>query len=92
MPKSIHRQEAQVLIELLRELRSEAGLTQTELSTRLGRVQSFISDVERGQRRLDLVQLRDIVVVLGSTLPGFVQEFERRVDRTGRGARRKGGD
>jgi transcriptional regulator with XRE-family HTH domain len=81
MPKTLHRREAQVLVELLRECRVAAGLKQTDLSERLGRAQSFISDVERGQRRLDLVQLRDIVGVLGQTLPGFVDEFERRVTR-----------
>lgn len=79
MPKTLHRREAQVLVELLRECRVAAGLKQTDLSKRLGRAQSFISDVERGQRRLDLVQLRDIVGVLGQTLPWFVEEFERRV-------------
>ncbi|AVP97201.1 transcriptional regulator [Ahniella affigens] len=79
MPKSIHRQEAQILVALIREYRIAAGLKQTELSERLGRTQSFISDVERGQRRLDLVQLRDLVTILGRTLPRFVQEFERRI-------------
>jgi hypothetical protein len=47
----------------------------------LGRAQSFISDVERGQRRLDVVQLCDIVIVLGQRLPEMVQDFEQRIAR-----------
>jgi transcriptional regulator with XRE-family HTH domain len=81
MPKTLHRREAQILVEMLREYRTAAGLTQTDLSERLGRAQSFISDVERGQRRLDLVQLRDIVVILGQTLPAMIQDFEQRIAR-----------
>lgn len=81
MPKTLHRREAQILVEMLREYRTAAGLTQTDLSERLERAQSFISDVERGQRRLDVVQLRDIVIILGKSLPSFVHEFERRVTR-----------
>jgi transcriptional regulator with XRE-family HTH domain len=81
MPKSLHRREAQILVEMLREYRTAAGLTQTDLSERLGRAQSFISDVERGQRRLDVVQLRDIVIILGQTLPEMVQDFEQRIAR-----------
>jgi hypothetical protein len=45
------------------------------------RAQSFISDVERGQRRLDLVQVRDIVVILVQTLPEMVQDFEQQIAR-----------
>jgi len=42
----------------------------------LGRPQSFASDIERGLRRLDLIQLRDICRVLGLGLVEFVQRYE----------------
>ena len=60
MPKSIHRPEYAVVQRFVRAMRIEAGQTQTELSRSLGRPQSFISDVERGNRRLDILELRDI--------------------------------
>jgi transcriptional regulator with XRE-family HTH domain len=66
---------------MLREYRTAAGITQTALSERLGRAQSVSSDVERGQRRLDVVQLRDILIILGQTLPEMVQDFEQRIAR-----------
>ena len=77
MPKSIHRAEYRILLRLLRELRMSAGVTQTRASASLGRVQSFVSDVERGVRRLDVVQLRDLCIALGTDLPSFVAAFER---------------
>lgn len=46
--KSIHKKDYAILLRQLRELRLAAGLTQVELSTALGRPQSYVSDVERG--------------------------------------------
>lgn len=40
---------------LLIEARERAGLTQAEVAQRLGRVQSFVSKYEQGERRLDVV-------------------------------------
>lgn len=41
---------------LLIELRKNSGLTQSELAKVIGVDQSFISKVERGERRLDIVE------------------------------------
>ncbi|MNF09293.1 Helix-turn-helix domain protein [compost metagenome] len=51
-------------------------MTQGQFAQALDRPQSFVSDIERGLRRLDLVQLRDICAVLGIGLIDFVQRFE----------------
>jgi len=79
MRKSIHRPEHAVLTNLLREYRLKRGLTQVALSNTLNMPQSFVSDVETGQRRLDLVQLRDLCSALGISLVKFVSEFDRRL-------------
>ena len=79
MPKTIHRHENGVLLRLLKERRLQAGLTQEQCSAALGRSQSFMSDVERGVRRLDNVQLRDLCRIFGTDLPKFVSTFERRL-------------
>jgi len=81
MPKTIHRHEYKVLLRLLRERRQHAGLTQAQCSKALGRTQSFVSDIERGVRRLDLVQLRDLCLVLNIDLPSFIRMFERNLTR-----------
>jgi transcriptional regulator with XRE-family HTH domain len=44
--------------------RAKSGLTQVEVSSRLGKSQSFISKVELGERRIDVVELLDILACL----------------------------
>ena len=80
MAKSLYRTETGVLLALLREFRAKAGLTQAQCSRALGRPQSFMSDVERGIRRLDLVQLRDLCQVLGVSLTTLIRHFEARLE------------
>jgi len=76
MAKTIYRHEHAVLLSLLKKHRNEAGLTQVQCSKALGRPQSFMSDVESGTRRLDVVQLRDLCKVLGINLTGLIIELE----------------
>mgnify|MGYP001607937628 FL=1 len=76
MEKSVYREENLVLLRLLKQCRVEAGLTQMQFAQALERPQSFASDIERGLRRLDLVQLRDICIALNIGLVEFVQRFE----------------
>lgn len=76
--KSIHKAEYAILLQQLRDLRLEAGLTQAELSAALGRPQSYVSDVERGERRMDLLQLRDFCTACDASLANFVVDLERR--------------
>jgi len=77
MPKSIHRNEYRVLLRMIKDRRQRAGLTQKECSEGLGRSQSFMSDIERGVRRLDVVQLRDLCRIMNSDLRKFVADLER---------------
>ncbi|MBI7027088.1 helix-turn-helix transcriptional regulator [Pseudomonas aeruginosa] len=77
MTKAIYRPEYEVFLQNLKRLRIESGLTQAECSAALGRPQSFMSDVERGVRRLDIVQLRDLCLVLGTDLTSFSKTYER---------------
>lgn len=83
MPKSIHRPEHKALVELLRKYRNAAGLTQVQCSKALKHPQSFMSDVESGTRRLDIVQLRDLCAVLGTSLTELVEELERAIRSNG---------
>lgn len=53
------------LAELLVAAREAAGVTQVELARRLRRPQSFVSKVESGERRLDVVELLEITDRLG---------------------------
>ncbi len=64
------------LQELLRKMRSEAGLRQADLAQRLGVPQSFVSKYESGERRLDMVEIRQVCLAVGVSLAEFVRRFE----------------
>ena len=79
MHKAIHSAQQAHLQELLRRVRKEAGLTQVELGHKLDEPQSLISDYERGERRLDLIELKQICDVIGVDLIDFVQQFVKAI-------------
>jgi transcriptional regulator with XRE-family HTH domain len=60
MSKSIHSSEYKTVIRKLREVREAAGLTQQEVAEKLVKPQSYISKIERGERRLDIIELSKI--------------------------------
>lgn len=84
MEKSLFTSEYRVVCRLLREKREAAELTQIDLAERIGETQSYVSKVERGERRLDIVQLREFCKAMDMTLGDFVKEFERLTVRTKR--------
>ncbi|HYV40074.1 MAG TPA: helix-turn-helix transcriptional regulator [Gemmataceae bacterium] len=77
MEKSIYTPEYAAVLRLLKQAREKAGITQVELAKKIEETQSYVSKVERGDLRLDIVQLRTLCRILGTTLPAFVQQLER---------------
>ncbi|MCV7251622.1 helix-turn-helix transcriptional regulator [Mycobacterium hackensackense] len=75
MEKSIYSEEYQQLCALLRDLRREAGLTQVEVAARLGVPQSFVSKYESGERRLDVIELRNVANSLETTLVDVIAKL-----------------
>lgn len=65
MTKSVFSDSYKSLIEMLRKARLEAGVTQIELAQRLGKPQSFVSKVETGERRVDVIDFLAIAHALG---------------------------
>jgi transcriptional regulator with XRE-family HTH domain len=76
MNKSIYTSDQEKLLILFRQIRDEAGLRQNDLAERLGRSQSFVSKYETGERRLDLLELRQVCKAVGISLQEFVRRFE----------------
>ena len=81
MQKSIHTPEQRQLQQLLRQVRMEAGLTQVQLAERLGVLQAVVSNYERGERRLDLIELCQVLDAIGVALPDFIDRFEKATGR-----------
>jgi transcriptional regulator with XRE-family HTH domain len=63
--KTIYSARHKRLRDLLSQERRRAGLTQVELSRAPRRPQSFVSKIETGERRLDLIELLEILSRLG---------------------------
>jgi len=81
-PTSDHRYIE--FISNLRGIRRRLGISQKDLSLRLGKPQSFISKIETGERRVDLIETLSICEVLGVTLDAvlpvefrFILKFDK---------------
>ena len=79
--KTLNKKEHRILLEQLYRLRMSSGLRQADLAEKLGVPQSFISKIESGERRTDLIELREICVALGSNLREFINEFEKALNK-----------
>jgi transcriptional regulator with XRE-family HTH domain len=81
MLKTIFSAPQERLQELLRQTRMDAGLTQEDVARRLKQPQSFVSKYESGERRLDVIELRQICGILGISLAKFVEKFEKTLNK-----------
>ena len=81
MEKTIHSAEYAVFLRVFRKTRRRAGLTQIDVAKRIGQTQSFVSKCERGERRIDVVELRVFCRAFGLSLKQFVASFEQEVVR-----------
>ena len=64
-PNPVFSAEYRAMIEVIVEARRAAGLPQRALAERLGKAHSHVSMIERGQRRLDSLELYRIARCLG---------------------------
>lgn len=60
------------MLDALRKARKESGFTQTEVAAKFDAHASFISKVESGERRIDVVELAEFCRVYGVPLPTFL--------------------
>jgi transcriptional regulator with XRE-family HTH domain len=80
MLKSIHTRHNDIFLDMLRRSRKARKLRQADLATRLGRVQSVISKVEQGERRLDVIELRAWLNALEIDFADFMNELNHRLE------------
>ena len=72
-----NRKQQKALLDLLRQIRVDAGLRQVDLAKVLKLPQSVVSKYESGERRLDILELRQVCEAVGLTLKEFVAKLER---------------
>lgn len=75
MAHSTHNSDYQLLLTVLKAARKRAGVSQVELAERLGNTQTFVSKCERGERRIDAVELVEFAEALGVPPQGLLAEY-----------------
>lgn len=81
MATSIWSRQNQLLQQTLKELRVGASLTQLQLAEKLMKPQSYVSKYESGERRLDLIELKEIAESCDVTLNDLVIRFELKISK-----------
>jgi len=81
MQKSLFNKDYRLFLSLLKRAREHAGLTQGQLARRLAKTQTFVSKCERGERRLDIVEVRAWCKALDIRFPAFVSKFHTAIER-----------
>jgi transcriptional regulator with XRE-family HTH domain len=73
---SLHTAAYKRLLVKVREARELAGLTQVQAAGKLRTTQTFVSKCERGERRLDVIELNRFAKLYGKPLSWFVEDSD----------------
>jgi len=73
MSKAIYSKEHKYIVGQLKKARQEAGLEQEQVAKILKKTQSYISKIESGQRRIDIVALKEFARIYKKPLDFFVK-------------------
>jgi transcriptional regulator with XRE-family HTH domain len=80
MEKSTFNQDYILFLAHLKRARQASGLTQAQLAERLGLTQSFVSKCERGERRLDVIELRVFCQAIGVSFEDFIAQLGKMLE------------
>ncbi len=78
MPKSLFSKNYDMFLEQFRSARMEAG-TQEEIAKRMGQTQTFVSKCERGERRIDVIELLMFCKAFRTDAAEFVKVLQRKM-------------
>lgn len=73
MAKSIYTNEYRNVVKKLRKARNEVGLMQVDVAEKLKKPQSYISKIERGERRVDIAELSILAKIYKKSLDYFIK-------------------
>ena len=72
MTDSIYKKEYKNVIERLKEARLSVGMRQEDVATKLGKPQSYVSKIERGERRVDIAEIKIFAKIYQKNIDYFV--------------------
>ena len=73
MTKSIYSNEYKNAVKKLRKARNEANLMQVDVAKKLNKPQSYVSKIERGERRIDVAELSILAKIYKKPLEYFIK-------------------
>jgi transcriptional regulator with XRE-family HTH domain len=76
---SVHSDRHAILTAYLRELRVVRGLTQADVAVALDRPQTYVSDIEKNRRGVDLLQVMDFCDAFDIRFEDFAKELMKRI-------------
>ena len=68
-----YRVKYQKFVQKLRQARLDANLTQVETGKRLNKPQAYVSKIERGERRVDAVELDELAKLYNKDVSYFIK-------------------
>lgn len=72
MPDTIRSSEYKEVIRKLKAARIAAGLSQEDVAKKLNKSQSYISKVEAGEQRIDVLELKKFAVLYRKEINHFI--------------------
>jgi len=73
MDKTIYTKAHKSLVKKLIRARKGARLTQKDVARKLKKTQSYISKLESGQRRIDIVQIKELAAIYERNPKKFIE-------------------
>lgn len=70
--KSIFNKDHKIMIKRLKQARFDVGLDQKQVADILKKTQSYVSKIESGQRRIDVIQLKNFAKIYKKDLGYFI--------------------
>lgn len=81
LPKSLYTPTYERFLAELRRARTAAGITQVQAAEKLGRPQSFISNCESGERRVDVAEFLVLCELYAADPCEILRSISRKSDR-----------
>ena len=73
MPKTIRTNEYKQVVDRLKQARLDVGLTQKEVSEKIKKPQSYISKIEAGEQRIDVIELKEFASLYKKQVSFFLK-------------------
>ncbi|OIO46263.1 hypothetical protein COU05_00075 [bacterium (Candidatus Gribaldobacteria) CG10_big_fil_rev_8_21_14_0_10_37_21] len=73
MNKSTYTKDYQEIISRLKQARIRLGFSQQEVAEKLSKPQSYVSKIESGERRLDIVEIKNIASIDKKSISFFIK-------------------